>query len=174
MTVVADSGPLMALAKIGGLDALRALHPRVFTPPSVRAEVVEAGLRLGLEDAKLLESQYARGFLEVRQSTLSVLPVAAAIGPGETESILLAIDSHADWLLVDDWYARRAAVANFTATASPPKIQGTLGVIVSCYRAGHVSSDEAIGLVEVIRGRPDIWISREICDRVVVLLREES
>ncbi len=58
MTVVSDAGPLMALAKIGGLDILFRLFSQILTPPAVYDELVTAGLRLGAPDAELLESRY--------------------------------------------------------------------------------------------------------------------
>lgn len=40
MIVVADAGPLIALAKIDGLDALSRFHPTVLIPPAVYHEVI--------------------------------------------------------------------------------------------------------------------------------------
>ena len=47
MKVVSDAGPLMALAKIGGLDALFKLFSKIWTPPAVYEELITAGLHLG-------------------------------------------------------------------------------------------------------------------------------
>ena len=41
--IVSDAGPLMALAKTGGLAALFGLFPSVLTAPAVYEEVVAAG-----------------------------------------------------------------------------------------------------------------------------------
>lgn len=40
MTVVADSGPLIAFAKIGGLETLLGVYPRILTPRAVFEESV--------------------------------------------------------------------------------------------------------------------------------------
>jgi len=56
----------MALAKVGGLDALFQLFPKVLTPPAVHEELVTAGLRLGAPDALLLEGHYRSAQIEIR------------------------------------------------------------------------------------------------------------
>src|SRR4051794_12247121 len=99
----------MALAKVNGLEALFRLFPKVWTPPAVYFEVVTEGLRLGAPDAAILDLHYKDGALEVVAPKETVLPRAARLGRGEEESIRLAIESRADWLLVDDLDARRAA-----------------------------------------------------------------
>ena len=43
MTVVADAGPLIALAKIGGLRTLFGLYPLIITPGAVYEETVREG-----------------------------------------------------------------------------------------------------------------------------------
>lgn len=40
LTMVVDAGPLIALAKTGGLETLFRLHPRVLIPPAVRDEAI--------------------------------------------------------------------------------------------------------------------------------------
>jgi predicted nucleic acid-binding protein len=174
MIAVADSGPLMALAKIGGLPALFALYPQVFTSPAVREEVVTAGLRLGLEDARLLDEAYQQGYLQVRAPALATLPLPALLGPGEDEAIRLAIELRADWLLMDDFDARQAAEANIARAGVPTGVRGTLGVIVSAHQEHILTRDEALALVEAIPRRPDIWISTDLCQRVIDALKASA
>lgn len=171
MIVVSDSGPLMTLAKVGGLGTLRQLYTSILIPPAVYDEAVIAGLALKADDATLLEAEYRRGLFEVRTPSLTMLPSPALLGPGEEESIRLAIELHADWLLADDFEARRAAELNFAAARAPTAVKGTLGIIVSAFGEGHLSRERAIELVETVKGRPDIWISAELCDRVIDSLR---
>jgi predicted nucleic acid-binding protein len=165
--VIADAGPLIALAKINGLGALLQLYSPILTTPAVYDEAVTRGLALGAEDAPRLEAEYERGMFEVRAPSLSSLPVPALLGLGEEESILLAIELRADWLLVDDLEARRAAQNNFVAAGVSTAIQGTLGIIVSAYRKEHIFRAQAIEMVETIKNRPDIWVSAELCERVI-------
>jgi len=163
----------MALAKVGGLAALFRVFPRVLTPPAVYEELVTAGLRLGAPDAVLLEARYRSRELQVLSPAGTTLPAPTRLGPGEEQSILLAIEQKAAWLLIDDLDARRAAQANLVAAGAETGLKGTLGVILAAHTLGHLSMQEATGLVEALRERPDIWISAGLCDRALDLLKEE-
>jgi len=172
--VVSDSGPLMALAKVGGLDTLFSLFPKILTPPAVYEELITAGLRLGAPDAALLQECYRSRQLEIMSPERTKLPVPALLGPGEEQSVLLAIGRRADCLLIDDLDARKAALANLKAAGMGTQLKGTLGVILSACEGGHLSRADAISLVETARNRPDIWISAALCDHVLVLLEKST
>lgn len=129
---------------------------------------------MGAEDASRLEAEYKQGAFEVRTPKLNALPAPALLGLGEDESIRLAIELHADWLLIDDLEARRTAERNFLMAGVNTAIQGTLGVIVSVYRHGHLSHSKAVEMVEMLKSHPDIWISNELCDRVIETLQQAS
>jgi predicted nucleic acid-binding protein len=170
VTIVADAGPLMALAKVGGLDALFRLFPTILTPPAVYEELITAGLRLGAPDAALLLSRYQAGDLKVLSPVAVALPISGLLGAGEEQSILLAIEQRATWLLMDDLDARRGALASLAAAGSEAQLKGTLGVILAAYEQGHLAREQAAGLAESIRDRPDICISADLCNRVLGLL----
>ena len=53
--VVANAGPLMALAKLNLLHLLKQLYGQVQFPRSVYEEVVVEGIRRGFEDAHTLQ-----------------------------------------------------------------------------------------------------------------------
>ena len=101
---------------------------------------------------------------------LMALAKTAGLGRGEEESILLAIESGAIWLLVDDLDARRAAVANFEAAGVETRVKGSLGIVLSAYREGRIAQEEAIGIVTGLNRRPDIWISSLLCEHVLAEL----
>jgi predicted nucleic acid-binding protein len=172
--VVADAGPLLALAKIDGLGALFRLFPQILIPPAVHEETVVAGQRLGAPDAALLEACCKDRRLDLATPSPPFLPVLRGLGRGEEESIRLAIDRKADWLLIDDYDARQAAQASFRAAGVATGIKGTLGVIVSAHQAGHLSQREAIERVNALLQRPDIWISQDLCRQVIGILDGSS
>ena len=174
MIVVADTGPLLSLAKIGALDLLVRLYGEVITVPAVYDEAVTAGLALGAADAPLLEAAYQRGALRVQATAGDSLPTPGLLHQGEAKSIRLAIEQSADLLLVDDLDARQLAGANFQAAGAPTEIQGTLGVIVSAYRQALLTQQEAIEFINALKGRPDIWVSVRLCDQVIRALRRSS
>jgi len=161
----------MALAKTGGLEALFHLSPSILAPPAVYEEVVTAGLRLGASDALLLQELYSSGDLAVEKPVASSLPLRVFLGKGEEESILLAIERKATWLLVDDLDARRAAAACFESTGVKARVKGTLGIVLSACQEGGMSTRKGIGIVSALMQRPDIWISSRLCERVLIELK---
>ena len=172
MTVVADAGPLIALAKIGALDILFRLYPKVLIPPAVHQEAIATGGERGAPDALALLARWQAGDLETAPSPDGTLPVVARLGRGENGAILLAIQRRAEWVLIDDLAARQAAVRSFRAAQVTTGVKGTLGVIVSAFRAGHLSAHEGTDLVGAIGRRPDIWVHRDLCALVIESLRE--
>jgi hypothetical protein len=100
--------------------------------------------QLRREDGPRLVVEYTRSAPKVRAPTLATLPIPALLGPGEEESIRLAIELRADCLLVDDLDARRAAEKYFAMAGVSTAIQGTLGVIVSAYRAGSIPRENRL------------------------------
>ncbi len=174
MIVIADAGPLIALAKVDALPILFAHYPHALITPAVYEEAVRRGQAVGAEDATRLEAAINAEQIEVREPAPGELPVPALLGAGEVESILLAIQANADWLLLDDLAARRAARKNFAAAGTATQVQGTLGVLVSAAAAGHITYARAIEVVQTLKGRPDIWLSPELCDRVIHSLQQAA
>lgn len=167
MIAVADSGPLIALTKVGGLDVLFQLFPKVVSPPAVFAEAVTVGQRLGAPDAALLAEHFREGRIEIQAPSRSLLPVPAKLGPGEDGCIRLAIEIQPEWLLMDDLDARRSAEDSLRAAGVSTRIKGTLGVIVSAHQHGLLPRGEALALLEALGDRPDVWLSRKLVLRVI-------
>jgi predicted nucleic acid-binding protein len=107
--VVADSSCLIGLSKIGQLDILRELFGEIRVPAAVYHEVVIMGAgKPGAEAVKAAEwiiRQEVKDELAVK--TLRVNP----LGLGECEAMVLALEQRADFLILDDGNARKAALA---------------------------------------------------------------
>lgn len=174
MTIVADSGPLIALAKIGGLAELFDLHPLIITPPAVFEETVREGRYVQAPDADLLQSEYDAGRLRVEELRGQTPPRIRQLGRGERESIQLALERKAEWLLADDLEARQSATSLFATSPASTRVKGTLGIITSAYIEGLATLDHAIDLLTAIRSRQDVWISVELCRQVEATLRRAA
>ncbi len=110
MTAVADSSPLIILAKLGCFDFLNRLFPRIYISCEVHYEVVVAGGRLpGAPEVA------EAGWIEVKAvanpAGLRVAQRKYALGPGEMSTILLAKELVANPVLLDDYRARELAKA---------------------------------------------------------------
>lgn len=127
--IICDTSPIQYLYQLELLRILPALAERVIIPSAVAKEV-SAGKASGvnLPDVERLD------WLEIRQpdSTLA-LPLVTDLGPGETEVLMLALESRELVAVLDDALARRVAETlglQFT---------GTLGLLLDAKRAGLVS-----------------------------------
>ena len=131
--VVADTSPLIALARIGELDLLRRLYGRVALPPAVQAELAIGSDRPG---ARALEAALAAGWLSVQPvSDRAPGPdLSLLLGPGEAEAIVLAEERQARLLLIDDLRGRRIARRRGIPVA------GVAGVLLAAKSRGEIAA----------------------------------
>jgi hypothetical protein len=127
--VIADSGPLIALAGIECLHILPRLYLQVVVPNAVIDEIM-AGAHLPaghdvFEEAPWLERLEA----PTPETTLSIV-----LGRGEAEAIALASQHPESLLLLDDRQARRAA------SALGIRATGSAGVLVRAKTEGLVEA----------------------------------
>ena len=101
---VADSGPLIALARIGRLPLLPQLVARILVPPAVWVEVTGAGDLPGAAEIRNAP------WIEVKAPDQQAAEALAIIvDRGEAEAITLAKSISGCLLLADDALARRVA-----------------------------------------------------------------
>jgi predicted nucleic acid-binding protein len=117
MLVVSDATPINVLVRLRVVDILRELYGQVVIPTAVEAELSHPNTPVEV-----------RNWLSSMPTWLAVkkpLQVDPAIvsGAGEREAIALALELHADFLLVDDKEARVAA------RRLQIPITGTIGVL---------------------------------------------
>ena len=85
---------------------------------------------------------------------------------GEKQSLYLAIRDKYDLILLDDLKAREEA------QKLGLYVKGTLGIIVHAYREGYIDLDMVEEIIQTIIARDDIWISSELCLRILNELRK--
>jgi predicted nucleic acid-binding protein len=96
--VVADASVLIALAQIGQLSLLQRLYAEVVIPPAVQSEV-----------APSVPTLPPWIHTHTLQLPLDSRVTHAALDAGETEAISLALETRAQWVILDDLQARRLA-----------------------------------------------------------------
>ena len=132
MSTVANSSPLIVLAKLGYFDLLRALHQHVYISAEVYREVVISGAGLpGSVEVEKAEWVEVRR-LEDPEEALAV-QAKHALGIGEISAILLAKQLRADTVLLDDQKARAFAKAEGL------RVQGSVGLLEMFYHRGHLA-----------------------------------
>jgi predicted nucleic acid-binding protein len=170
MKVVSNAGPLIALGKLGQLGLLLKLYNEILIPSAVYEEVVINGLRLGAFEAQVVDRLVRQGYIQVVNVTLPVaLPTwAESIDIGEIQVILLAQQQSADWALIDNAHARRAA-----RQVGVP-LKGTIGLLLESYRRGYLTLKEFELLIQEIQARPELWISERLCEWALARARQEA
>ncbi len=103
--IIADSSPLIGLARIGLLELLPKLAKRIVVPGAVIAEVTVVR-----EDAPAAAEVAKQSWIEVGSADpVLVAPLLIFVGRGEAEAIALAQREPDAVLLMDDLRARKLA-----------------------------------------------------------------
>ena len=130
MIVVADTTPLIGLASIGRLGILQELFQEVYIPQAVFDETVTHGH----EESKAKKEVSQAGWIHVVdvKDRLAVSVLLDEMDLGEVETIILASEMNADWVLMDEKKGRRKL-----AQLNIPKI-GTLGILLKARQLGLI------------------------------------
>ena len=131
--VVADTGPLIALARVEQLDLLQRLFGRVIVPPAVHAELAIDSNRPG---ARVLADALGTGWITVEALVEPTMlwELTQLLGPGEAEAIAIAEQEDARFLLIDDARGRR------TARSRGIPIVGVAGVLLAAKSRGALTA----------------------------------
>lgn len=122
--IVADTSPIIALARIGQLDLLPALHGQVAIPRAVDEEITRHPHGFGGARPDWIRVHDAR-------PESSVAALRRKLGRGEAEAIVLAIGLGSR-LLIDERTGRQVAAAHGV------EVVGTLGALLDARRRGFL------------------------------------
>jgi len=135
--VIVNTTPLIALADIGQLDLLRKLYTEIMIPGAVDYEIMSKPARTLVSAADWIKVMNITGM--VQKSSFS-----SRLHSGEIEVILLAQETAADLLIIDDNAAKKTAkFLGFTVT-------GTMGVLLRAKREGLINEVKPL-LEELIK-----------------------
>jgi predicted nucleic acid-binding protein len=161
MTVVSNTGPLIALGKADQLALLKQLFGQVLIPPAVHRELLA---KSGSESARLDEA--LMDLIQVTQSpplSPEVKIATLRLDIGEQQVIALAYERKASLVIIDERLGRAAArQLGLTVT-------GLAGVLVRAKEAELIPAVRP--LLEGIRQR-GYWLSDEILDIAAKLAGE--
>lgn len=152
--IIADSSPLIALARIGQLALLPRLYSKTLIPPEVWDEVTVQGK--GRPGAKEVNEA---SWLEIRTpDPLLVGTVGILVDSGEAEVIALAQAIPASFVLLDDSHARKVA------KRLNLRIIGTVGLLLRARWAGLLNKLRPY--LESLQVN-NIYICQELIDAVL-------
>ena len=131
MIVVANAGPLIALAQIGQLHILPALYGEIHIPPAVRNEVLAHGHErpgaAAVSAAPWIRTDHVR-------DRTAVQLLLERLDAGESAAIVLALELEADLLLIDEARGRRIAEARGLSKT------GTVGTLIAAKQHGILAT----------------------------------
>jgi predicted nucleic acid-binding protein len=146
MMVVADTGPVNYLVLSGLIDLAHDLYGTLLIPPAVHRELLDARAPAAVRQWAAATPTWA----EVRP------PKDASrfteLGPGEREAISLALETKADFLLIDETQGRKTAVQNGVA------VKGTLGILEDAANRNLIDFTEAVSRLRATT----VFLSEEI------------
>ncbi|GIL15397.1 MAG: DUF3368 domain-containing protein [Chloroflexota bacterium] len=128
MIVVSNTTPLIGLASIERFNLLQQLFGEVYIPQAMYAESVIAGREEGGAKREVSGATWIK-VINV-QDRLAVEVLLDELDLGEAETIVLARELNADWVLMDERKARRKLMQ-----LGINKI-GTLGILLKAKQEG--------------------------------------
>ncbi|MBI3944033.1 MAG: DUF3368 domain-containing protein [Chloroflexi bacterium] len=131
MIVISNTTPLIGLATIRRFDVLQQLFKELCIPQAVYNETVIAGREAGGAKQEVSEAAWIK-ILPVKDQ-LAVEVLLGELDSGEAETIILALETRADWVLMDERKGRRKL-----AQLGIKKI-GTVGILLKAKQIGLIS-----------------------------------
>lgn len=156
---ISNTSPLLYLYRIGAIDFLPKLFEQVWIPQAVVNELA-LGKALGYEVPDPTDYDW---LITVNPKAIPSEWLVLDLGPGETATMVLALDNPTLVVLLDDLLARR------TAQFSGLEVWGTLKILLEAKTAGY--TNEIRPLVESL-GKAGMWLSEAVRDRILDLAHE--
>lgn len=129
MIVISNTSPITSLAAINQLHLLQQLYGSIIIPEAVYRELTDIDSPVpGTSEVQTYD------WIEMRQveNKSLVIPLIPGVDEGEAEAIALAIELHAELLLIDDLDAR------IQATRLGLDFTGLLGVLIEAKNQGLI------------------------------------
>jgi predicted nucleic acid-binding protein len=143
--LVFDATPLIYLANVDRLHLLREVDEECLIPEVVYDEVVTAGMDAGHPDARRVEQAVDDGVCDVRSVDDTDLSRRLGGNPNLSEADVAVIAYSAEneeVAILDERYGRATAETEGVDT------RGTVWILLSLVRAGHLAADEAREIVD--------------------------
>ncbi len=153
MVVVADTSPINYLVLIGQIEILPRLYTEILIPHAVLEELKHPVAPEPVRDWAAYPPNWLQVLTPKRSLTLEQLDL------GETAAIALAIEMHAEVLLIDDQAGRQEAARRGL------KVAGTLSILDEADQAGFVNFDAALAILRQTSFRVSQAVVAEIKER---------
>jgi hypothetical protein len=158
MLIVSDTSCITNLIQINQFNLLRAIYTQVIITPVVKKELQQFHL---LSDAAIEELNLV---IQTPVNIVAVKQLMLQLDAGESESIVLAEEINADFLLVDERKATKIANERGLTTI------GILGVILLAKQNNHIASAKL--LLDDLRTKTTFHFSNSLYNKILQLAGE--
>ena len=166
MPVVSNTSPILNLALVERLALLKEQFGQVLIPQAVLDE-----LRIDepLPGVDLIRESLAEGWVQVKgvSDRHLVRILSRELDDGESEAIALAIEVHADTILLDEREAR------IVARSLGLNITGVLGVLLKAHRMGRLQASLAEAIYE-LQTKAHFYVAEPLVRQVLEEVSEEE
>ncbi|MFN7119829.1 MAG: DUF3368 domain-containing protein [Saprospiraceae bacterium] len=161
MVIISDTTPLSNLLQIGRLDLLHSLYQEVIVPDAVFEEL-QALSTFQISIQPIQDADWLT--IRTPQDIKLVNKLLAELDLGEAQAIALALETNADYLLIDEKDGRLVAEDYHIP------IVGTLGILLSAKQAKLINSikSEMNALRQI-----GFWVSDRLYDKMLTISGEE-
>jgi len=163
MLVISDTSCLSALIQTKHLHLLKNLYKSVTIPTIVYNELTVLA-DFGVDISILHESAWL--IIQTPSDTFLVENLMLELHEGEAHAIALAIELHADLIIVDDYEARKAA------TNLGLHITGLGGVLLEAKKQSFIK--EVKPLLDQIIGSAGFYLSTQVYNRILQFAGESK
>lgn len=163
MIVVADTSVIINLCRVGQSGLFRQLFQEVVIPPEVAAEFA----RLASGTPRFAGLRLPDGIRQ--QSPAALLPAvraAAGLDSGEAAALSLAVEIHADAVLLDERRGHEVAVQLGLRTI------GILGILLRAKSAGFLPAMKPV--MDALQRDAGFWLSESLRKQVLKAAGESA
>lgn len=159
--VVSNTSPLIALAEIGLPHLVPRLYGTISLPGAVFDEITVAGAGAPGAD-EIRDAEFV--VTVALEDTPLLRALTMELDAGEAEAIACAVQSRADWLLIDE--RRGRSIAEKLGV----RVIGTLGILIAAKRGGQLA--EVKPALNELRERAGFWMSNDLMQRALLAASE--
>jgi uncharacterized protein len=163
MLVISDTSCLSALIQTRHLHLLKNLYESITIPTVVYDELAVLA-DFGIDISMLQESNWLK--IQTPIDTVLVEKLMLDLHEGEAQAIALAIELHADLIIVDDYEARK------TATNLGLHITGLGGVLLEAKKQSFIK--EVKPLLDQIIESAGFYLSAQVYNRILQFAGESN
>ena len=162
MIVVADTSVLINLCRIGQGGLFKSLFHEVMIPPEVAAEFARLASAVPRFNGLVLPD----GIRQQRPSALlPVVRAASGLDAGEAAALSLAVEIHADAILVDERRGHEVAIQLGLQTI------GILGILLRAKKVGVLQMIKPV--MDSLQQDAGFWLSESLREKVLRLAGEK-